>query len=220
LNCGTADELAHQLEQVKKFLPAHEWIHLDVADGIFTPHKTWNEPSAWAAFKANYNLEVHLMVEEPEKMIMPWLEAGAKRVIVHHEAIIGNRPGISRRDPAEIITAILGECWKTHAEAFLAVNPETPVAALRSEFERFHGALVLAVNPGLSGQRFQPVVLDKVSFLREAIPNGKIEVDGGINPEIARYVNAAGADIAVSTSYISTSADPGKAYEELVAAAM
>ena len=72
---------------MKKFLKKEDFLHIDVADGIFTFHKTWNDTAGWAALRSPFPLEVHLMVEHPEAWIAPWLAAGAKRFIVPVEAI-------------------------------------------------------------------------------------------------------------------------------------
>ena len=70
-----------------KISPKGEFLHVDVADGVFTFHKTWNDTTGWAALRLPFPLEIHLMVEHPEEWIAPWLAAGAKRFIVHTETI-------------------------------------------------------------------------------------------------------------------------------------
>jgi ribulose-phosphate 3-epimerase len=219
LNCRDAEEVHGMLKAVQGFLPFGQHIHLDVADGKFTPHKTWNAPEDWPSFRANYNLEVHLMTEEPEKEVPRWLAVGASRVIVHLEALTQDEHHVARRGVDELITEILAACFPASAEALLAVSPETPVATALQHFKRMNGAQVLAVNPGLSGQKFQSTILQKVAYLRQAMPGATIEVDGGITPAIVRRVREAGATVAVSSHYIFESGDPKRAYQELVAAA-
>lgn len=219
LNCRDADEMHNALKVVQGFLPFGSWIHLDIADAKFTPHKTWNVPEDWPAFRANYDLEVHLMTEEPEKEVPRWLAVGARRVIVHLEALIMDEHHVARRGVDELITEMLAACFPASAEILLAVSPETPVGTALPYFKRVNGAQVLAVNPGLSGQKFQQTVLQKVTYLRQAIPGATIEVDGGITPPIVRRAKEAGATIAVSAHYIFETGEPKKAYQELVAAA-
>ena len=219
LNCRDANEVHDRLKVVQGFLPFGQWIHLDVADAKFTPHKTWNAPEDWPAFRANYNLEVHLMTEEPEKEVPRWLAAGARRVIVHLEALTNDEHHVARRGVDELITDILSACFPANAEVLLAVNPETPVATSLQYFKRMNGAQILAVNPGLSGQKFQETVLNKVTYLRQAMPGATLEVDGGITPPVVRRAKEAGATIAVSAHYIFETGDPKRAYNELVAMA-
>lgn len=227
INCMDEEGVRLFLGQATSFLPKNHFVHLDIADGKFTYHKTWNDPQVWRKFEAPFSLEVHLMVEEPEREVPLWLAAGAKRVIVHYESIVGGpareadphpADGVRRNPmaPEDVIALILRECRSHGAEAFLAVNPETPVEPLRVYFEQFHGAQVLAVHPGLSGQKFLPIALEKIKFLRRALGDVTIEVDGGIVPETARRAKDAGATIAVSTSYIwQGSTDYAAAYKEL-----
>lgn len=177
---------------------------MDIADGRFTFHKTWNDPRAWAGLKPQYKLEAHLMVEEPERFVGPWLAAGAKRIIVHIETL---KPGLLEDFSAMIRGA--------GAELALSSNPETPPEALRPYLRATNYFQVLAVNPGLAGQKFLPIVLEKIKFLRREAPDATIEVDGGINPEVAKAVKAVGADAVAVASYILESADQGMAYEEL-----
>ena len=183
-----------------------EWIHLDVADGRFTFNKTWGSPAEWKALNSKLKLEVHLMMEEPEKQIMDWIEAGAERIIVHAETLSA--------ETAEKIEALS----KEHAvEMMLAFSPETRLETAREYFKRFSEYQILAVYPGLPNQVFLPIVLEKIRFLRESFPKSNIEVDGGINLETARAVKAAGANILISASHIFKAKDPKAAYEELLA---
>src|SRR5512140_3675653 len=212
LNCREATEIEAGVRSLRTFLPATGWIHLDIADGIFTPHKTWNEPTAWPSFRANYNLEVHLMVEDPERQAPAWFAVGARRVIIHYESLTDRQHQASNKKPQEIMESILSDCWRANAELFLSTNPETPIHALKPFFEKCTGAQVLSVHPGLAGQKFLPAMLEKVEFLRKTFPNATIEVDGGINPETGRMVRRVGADVATAGSYIFQSPDPAKAY--------
>jgi ribulose-phosphate 3-epimerase len=97
----------------------------------------------------------------------------------------------------------------------LSSNPETPpedFAPYLRDISRFQ---VLCVTPGLAGQKFLPLALEKVKWLKYALPDAIIEVDGGITPETAKWAKDAGADSVVSASYIFDNKDPEKAYEEL-----
>jgi len=186
-----------QIEQVAQFA---EIIHIDVVDGKFALNITWGSPEEFKTFAANF--EVHLMVDNPESVIEDWLKAGAKRIIIHLEAMT---------DPVYILET----CEHYGAEAMLAINPGTEVGKLLPHTDEFKAFQLLAVNPGLAGQKFQHSIINKIELLREKSPNAKIEVDGGVNAETGKLAKEAGADMLVSASYIFESKNPKKAYEQL-----
>jgi len=203
LNCAILDfDCIKQKVRVAERLS--DWIHLDVADGRFTFNKTWGDSKGWKTLGTKLKLEVHLMVEEPEKHAEAWLEAGAKRLIVHAETLSG--------ETAEKILALAKQYG---AEAMLAFSPETnpESAAYSDKFSEFQ---ILAVHPGLPAQSFLPLVLDKIKFLRGKYPRARIEVDGGINAETGKTAKSAGADILISASYIFGDTNPSKAYKSLL----
>lgn len=183
-----------------------EWIHLDVADGIYTYNKTFGDPLKWEELKTKLNLEVHLMVERPEMVAEDWFKAGAKRVIVHAETL------------RDLSAKQIGETAKKYgAEAMLTTNPETPRTAMAPYEGYFSGFQVLAVHPGLPGQRFLPTMLEKVKSLRNTYPTALIEVDGGITEETAVLAKKAGANALVAASFIYNHDNPAKGYKKLVA---
>lgn len=192
------------LEVAFSFLKKDGWVHLDVTDGIFTFNKTWGDRKGWANMRVSFNTEVHLMVEHPENYAQPWVAAGAKRLIVHVETIT-----------PESLKEIL-KFAGARAEVMISSNPETPIENLERYMDTVSAFQVLAVNPGLAGQKFLPTVLDKIRFLRKNSPDAKIEVDGGINLETGKLAVVAGADILVAASYIFGSDNPKKSYQELV----
>jgi ribulose-phosphate 3-epimerase len=202
INCPDRVCVEKIIASAKTFLHAGNWVHLDVTDGIFSIHPTWHDPAALAGMKTPFNFEVHLMVTHPENLVASWLDAGAKRIIVHVETIT----------PASAQT-ILALCREKGAEAMLASNLETPIEALASYRDLFSGFLVLAVHPGPAGQSFNPLVLEKIKALRQE--GAIMEVDGGMNPLTAKLAKDAGANIIASGAYIFNASDPGKAYEEL-----
>lgn len=189
------------------------WIHFDIVDGKFAKNKTWDNPEEFIKFlevrppeinvnirRSNLpNIEVHLMVVNPEKVINDWIKAGAKRIIVHLEAI-------NIRE------------WEVGLPKFeigLAINPETPVENLTPYLDRIKFVQILAVKPGLAGQQFDKRVLEKIKFLKKNFPDVIIEVDGGINLKTAKLVKEVGTDIIVSASYIFNAPNPQKSFEEL-----
>ncbi len=205
INCPDLPCAKERVAAAKAFLPEGTFFHLDVTDGAFTFHKTWMTPTRWAELRAPFKAEVHLMVEHPEKYIDPWLAAGAKRFVVHVETVERN-----------MFEWILARCKERGAEVMLSSNPETPAKKLEPYLGRIKHFQVLAVHPGPAGQKFLPLTLEKVKFLRRHAPHAIIEVDGGIVPATARRANAAGADIVVSGDYIFKDDDPERAYQELV----
>ncbi|MDZ7343821.1 MAG: hypothetical protein ONA90_04845 [candidate division KSB1 bacterium] len=204
INCLDLECVIKTLQQIERFLPPDGWIHLDIADGRFTFHKTWNEPSLWPNLRCSHSLEVHLMTEEPAATARGWLENGARRIIVHYEVLT-----------ADGFKTLLNLTNAYGAEVMLAFNPETPAEALRPYFGRLKSYQVLAVHPGAAGQTFLPLVLPKISFLRREVPDAKIEVDGGITPAIAKKVKEAGATAITSAYYVLAAHDPAAAYIEL-----
>jgi len=206
INAVNFEEAKKQFEKIAA--TGAPMFHLDIVDGTFAPNVTWGSPEELQQLITNYqlpitnNFEIHLMVKNPELVVDGWLQAGAKRIIVHVEAM----------NDEEVIT---DQCKEHGAEAMLAAWPNTSIddlLAYKKEFQMFQ---LLAVPPGRAGQKFDERILEKIRELREALPDATIEVDGGINLGTAKPAKAAGADILVSASYILKSVDPRKAYEEL-----
>lgn len=207
INCAELDEVMRTFRILEKFLPEGSTVHLDISDARFTFSRTWATPERWQSILKHLTVkgikcEIHLMVEEPEKIIESWLETKPERIIVHVEAM---RDGKFIRET----------CESHHVEPMLAVSPETPVERLEAHLETWHAFQTLAVNPGFAGQKFLPIVLPKIKFLRERMPHAIIEVDGGMNMETAMLVNAYGADTIVSASYVLEAQNPGAAFREL-----
>jgi len=210
INCHFKDDEC-VLEKIKKIEEISDWVHLDVADGVFTFNKTWNNPLKWKNFLTKLNLEVHLMVENPEEVIEDWLKAGAKRIIFHWETIK------TKQNIEETISKILAFKEKYNAEIMMAICVETALEEIKPFLEKFNYFQILAVFPGPSGQKFLWPALNKIKQLKELKPNAIIEVDGGINPEIVKKIKEAGAEIAVSGSYIFHNQNKNfkEAFEEL-----
>lgn len=206
INCLDFECVRDLTRQASFFASKEGWLHLDIADGRFTFNKTWGEPGRWHEVQGGLKLEVHLMVEEPEKLVPYWLEAGVRRIIVHVETLT-----------PETATAILQAAQARGAEVMLSSNPETPIEALTPFFGMFSQFQVLSVHPGMAGQSFLPATLEKMKALRKALPAAWIEADGGMNRETAVLVKDAGANAIVAASFIFGRSDPSKAYQELCA---
>jgi ribulose-phosphate 3-epimerase len=215
VNCPDQESAERKLREAESLAQSGaEWVHVDVADGRFTFHKTWNDPAAWAHLNSKLSLEVHLMIEEPELAIDAWLAAGAKRVIVHYEAIFEPKLRLKRVDHNAIFEEIAAKCEALGAVLVISMNPETPAEKVVPLGERTRNFQVLAVHPGLAGQNFLKPVLEKIKFLRHEFPDATIEVDGGITPETGKLAHEAGANVVTSDSYLSKH-DPRLAFREL-----
>jgi ribulose-phosphate 3-epimerase len=186
-------------------------IHVDVMDGHFVPNITIGPPVVRAIRRvASRPLDVHLMIEEPDRYIEAFVDAGASMVSVHVEAV----PHLHR-------TVCLIK--KLGARAGVVLNPSTPAITLQDIATELDYVLVMSVNPGFSGQVFIPHSVEKLhrvrAVLNEAGSSAPIEIDGGIDEETAPRVVAAGASILVAGQAIFGSPDPERAVRALRAAA-
>ena len=150
INVPTFEEVQ---ERVKKVEPYVTWCHLDVTDGIFSKHPTWRDPDDLPKLDTRLKIEVHLMVEKPERVIDQWLVGPVKRLIVHLEAT----------QDAELI---IQKCRAAGVEIGLAINPETSWEALAPWFGKVDMVQTLAVHPGLSGQLPDETTGDKIINIR------------------------------------------------------
>ncbi|MDO8730085.1 MAG: ribulose-phosphate 3-epimerase [Candidatus Omnitrophota bacterium] len=175
-----------------------DWIHLDVMDGHFVPNLTIG-PQVVQALRSvtKLPLDAHLMIENPEKYVPVFVQAGADRVTVHAEAV---------SDLGTIVRQIRG----LGAKAGVALRPQTGWEVLKPCLEELDLALLMTVNPGFGGQSFMPEVLPKIEALRK-VYGGHIQVDGGINDKTAASTRSAGADVMVVGTFLFRSADPQKA---------
>lgn len=186
-------------------------LHVDVMDGHFVPNLSIGVPVVASLRKATaLPLDVHLMVERPERFIAAFAEAGADMISVHQEAT----PHLDRA------VAMIRECG---ASPGVVLNPATPVAALSEILDRVDFVLVMSVNPGFGGQKFIPTTLGKIQQLRELrIRNHfayRIEVDGGVGPENVGELVRAGAEILVAGTSIFHTGDPAEAVRRMKQAA-
>jgi ribulose-phosphate 3-epimerase len=187
-------------KKLKKVESLSSWLQIDVSDGKFTSNKTLS-PHDLLPLKFNQNLELHLMVFEPEKYFLTAEKLKAKRVIVHYEAVEKN------------IDEILSK--KYPFTLGLALNPETEVEKILPYLSKINFILILAVTPGAQGQEFQEKVLEKIKRIKTFSPKTIVEVDGGINEKTIQNVNQAGADIFVVGSALLKAKEPKKAMENL-----
>ncbi len=175
-------------------------IHFDVMDGHFVPNLTFGVPVLQAlSRRTSLPLDVHLMVQDPDRLLDAYLVAGAARVAVHWEAALH-------------LDRTLARIRAAGALAGVALNPATPVELLRDVLGGLDFVLLMSVNPGFSGQPFLPYCVEKARRLR-AMANAlgstiEIEMDGGLGRDTIRQAVEAGVDVCVAGSAVFGHPDP------------
>jgi ribulose-phosphate 3-epimerase len=201
-------QLGSQLDEVME--AGARVIHFDVMDGHFVPPITIGALVAASiadrVHAAGGVLDVHLMIEVPERQIEAFAEAGADSITIHEEAT----PHTNRT---------LGAIRELGCLAGVAINPGTPVEAVAELRGYADIALCMTVNPGWGGQAFIEGSPDKVSRLVPLVGGARVEVDGGIDTTTAGPIAAAGASLFVAGSAVFGADDPAAAYAEIAAAA-
>jgi ribulose-phosphate 3-epimerase len=188
-----------------------EVIHVDVMDGHFVPNITMGPPVVASIRKVtSLPLDVHLMIEDPDAYIQPFVDAGADWISVHVETC----PHLDRT--LQLIRSL-------GAKPGVVLNPATSLSTLDEVLRIVDHVLVMTVNPGFGGQRFLPYTLEKVQRLRKVIQHkglsAKIEVDGGVSLENVPDLVKSGAQILVVGSQIFGDPDPAAAVKKLKALA-
>ncbi len=184
------------------------WIHIDIMDGVFVPNISFGFPVLHAIQKHTSKfLDVHLMIEKPERYLKQFADAGAKLITVHLEAC----PHIHRT---------IQEIKDLGCLAGIALNPGTPVSLLKDVINDIDLVLIMSVNPGFGGQKFIPYSVDKVREAKELIQlTGRpiyLEVDGGVSMQNAESLIDAGANVLVAGSFVFSSPNPLETISNLV----
>ena len=187
-------------EEVQSISDA-EYIHFDVMDGSFVPNMSLGFPLLQSLRKiTDQVLDVHLMIVNPVKYAKRFAEAGADIVVFHVEA----------DQPQDLFTAI-SDVKAVGRKVGLSIKPKTPASALIPYLHLIDVVLVMTVEPGFGGQKFMEDQVPKIAEVKKLIDAGgyacDIEVDGGINPDTAKKVVAAGANILVAGSDVFKQAD-------------
>jgi ribulose-phosphate 3-epimerase len=184
-------------------------LHVDVMDGHFVPNITIGLPVVKSIRNAtDMTIDTHLMIAEPGRYAVKFVEAGADMVSVHVEA-------------DDHLHRTLTAIREAGAEAGVAINPATPLVALEEALPYADFVLLMSVNPGFGGQKFVPTSLDKLRRLRQMIVERglktKIEIDGGIDASNISTIVDAGAEIIVAGSAVFGGGQPAEAVKELLA---
>ena len=183
------------------------WVHIDVMDGHFVPNITIGpDVAADIRKETGLFLDVHLMIERPEKYIPAFVKAGANMITVHQEACVH-------------LHRVIEMIKKYEVKAGVAINPSTPAFLLEEVIEYIDLILVMSVNPGFGGQKFISGVLPKIQKIRKMIDDcnsgAYLQVDGGINRDTGKQVIEAGCNVLVAGSYIFQSDNIAKAVLDL-----
>ena len=184
-----------------------QWIHLDVMDGTFVPNISFGFPVMEAVAKVcTKKLDVHYMIDKPERYIQQTAKLGAMMMNVHIEATTH-------------LHRTIQEIHNAGMKAGVTLNPSTPISTLEDIICDADMVLLMSVNPGFGGQKFIENTINKVKRLRKLIDESGskalIQIDGGVQAETAPRLVAAGADVLVSGSYVFKAKDPIATIESL-----
>ncbi len=177
-----------------------DWLHVDVMDGVFVPNISFGQEIVKVAKQySELPLDVHLMIEKPERYIETFRNAGADHISVHVEAC----PHLHR---------VIQQIKDTGAKAGVAVNPHTSIQLLEDIIEDVDIVVLMSVNPGFGGQKFIYNTINKIKVLKEMITtknaHALIEVDGGIGQQNAEAILQAGADVLVAGNSVFSAENP------------
>lgn len=199
INAETWEEVVKKIRLIEPFT---DWLHIDVADGTFTPNTLWHNPLDLVGFETKCSVEIHLMEDRPEERVEAWLMRPVSRIIVQYEV-------------THDLDFVLRECRKEGIGVGLSAATQTSWTCLKPLVEKVDLLQILAVHPGVSGQEFERHNLSKIKHLRAFAPESTIEVDGGVTPQVADECVKAGANILASASYVFDHPSPKLAIKEL-----
>lgn len=171
-----------------------DWLHLDVMDGEFVPNITFGYDLVDSITNQLEKVaDVHLMINDPIKFVTQFADAGSDYFVFHYEA-------------TDDVQAVIDSVKAHDMKVGISIKPDTPVDVLLDYLPQLDIVLIMSVEPGFGGQKFNPNAVSKIAMLNEYRINNSlnylIEVDGGINDETAKLVKDAGVDVLVAGSYV------------------
>ena len=186
-----------------------KWIHIDIMDGMFVPNISFGFPVLEAINKISTKfLDVHLMIEKPERYLTQFKHAGANLITVHYEACTH-------------IHRTIQEIKSLGCQVGVAINPGTPITVLNEIIQLVDLVLIMSVNPGFGGQTFIPNSIQKTKDVKTLANrcgnmNLKIEIDGGVSITNAKDLIAAGANVLVAGNFVFNSKNPKLTISDLL----
>jgi len=188
-----------------------DWFHIDVMDGHFVPNISYGFPIIQAIKKhATKPLDVHLMIEKPERYIEEFAKVGADIITVHYESTVHLHRTLTQIEDAG-------------CKAGVVLNLTTPINVLEDILPKCYMVLLMSINPGFGGQKFEDITYNRIKKLRQMIDeqglNTRIEIDGGVTDKNIKQLVAAGADAFVAGSHIFKSDNPTETIKKLKALA-
>ena len=186
-----------------------DWFHIDVMDGHFVPNISYGMPVIQSIKKhATKPLDVHLMIEKPERYIEEFAKVGADIITVHYESTVH-------------LHRVLTQIEDVGCKAGVVLNLTTPVSVLEDILPKCYMVLLMSINPGFGGQKFEEITYNKVKKLRQMANdqglNTHIEIDGGVTSANAKKLLDAGANVLVAGSFIFKSDNPTQTISDLKA---
>jgi len=194
-------DFGHLNEDIATVDHACDWIHVDVMDGHFVPNLSFGAPVI-KDIKSKLPLDVHLMIDHPEKYLEDFVKAGADYLTVHAETV-------------DDLRGILVRIRELGASSGVSVKPGTGINAIKDVLDVCDMVLIMTVEPGFGGQSFMHECVSKITELRDMGYEGEISVDGGIKADTGKIVKDAGASVLVAGSYIFGAEDREVAIESL-----
>jgi len=184
-----------------------DWFHIDVMDGHFVPNISYGMPVIQAMKKhATKPLDVHLMIEKPERYIEEFAKVGADIITVHYESTVHLHRTLTQIEDAG-------------CKAGVVLNLTTPVSVLEDILPKCYMVLLMSINPGFGGQKFENITYNRIKKLRKMIDeqglNTRIEIDGGVTDKNIKQLVEAGADAFVAGSHVFKSDNPTETIKNL-----